>query len=304
MHMSLADLVRIPDGEKAVLFMGEQHNEDNPEKTLALLDAFRPTALAVELRPDPLSSRSLAEFKEKVLPAQPGQTLGLDDLSGMALKNQTPHEMLMAYARWHGLPLYWLDWQPRCPLHLEDVLSSQPLPLPFFELSLQMRDSLDILLGEGAAKGALESAGPRRRRRAEAHLKNRGMSTREEISAVAWYLMGASCYGMALRNEYTAAALDALPEERIAYVCGSSHLFKGEEERFFPPYTPLQHLVDAPHRFVADFYAPNRFSRLVASVKSSLGVDVRNITKTSERQLDLSALTYPCPVCRPQLEQR
>ena len=297
MHMSLADLLEIPDGEKAVLFIGEEHDEDNPERTLALLDAFRPTALAVELRPDPLASRSLAEFKEKVLPAPSGLTLTPDGLSAMELKSRVPHEIARAYAQWYGLPLYWVDWQPRCPHHLGDVLSSDPLPLPFSELSLSMRDSLDALLGAGTAKRAMESATPRRRRRAEAHLKNIGLSTREEISAIAWYLMGTSCYGMAMRNEYTAAAIGSLQEQKIAYICGSAHLSRGNEERFFSPYTPLPDLVEAPHRYMADFYAPHRFARLAASVRSLLGGDAKRVTETCEQKLDLSRLDYPCPTC-------
>ena len=61
----------------------------------------------------------------------------------------------------------------------------------------------------------------------------------------------ASDYGAALRNEWTAMAINSLQEDRIFY-CGGYNHFRKHPTVWIEQFTELDRLVTAPHRFFVD----------------------------------------------------
>lgn len=306
--MRLEDILAVPDGEKAVLILAEDHETDCIEPTLELIEAFRPDAIAVELRPDTLGCRVLELFRE--LRGTDGAVLSEDDKEhlGQLYDYWSPMVTARAYAAKRGLPLYYLDWSPFCPLHQQDVLSETPLPLPYSELRRCFSQTIDELFGEGAAYEARGQVPGReiqdsRRWLEKTLVKNAPLSKEEERAFVDFYTLYRSHSGMSLRNEYTAMGLNALDKRRILYVCGKWHTHPPRELRRYEGFTPLHHLVDAPHTFLADTeYAADSDdmpSKLNSFVKM-LGLDLWHPKKSNEKEplrLPWDRIRFYCPVC-------
>ncbi len=257
--MRLEDILAVPDDEKSVLILAEDHETDCIEPTLELIEAFRPDAIAAEMRPDILGCRVLDLFR-KIREHDPaGAVLTPEDKErlGAIYDYWSPMVTARAYAAKKELPLYYLDWYPSCLLHQQDVLSERPLPLPYGELKRCLSQTIDELFWVGAAAEARRQV-PRsevqeaRRWLRGKQMRQTSLSKKEELAFVDFYILLGSHVGMALRNEYTAMGLNALDKKRILYVCGKYHTHPKMELRRFDGFTPLQYLVDAPHTFLAD----------------------------------------------------
>ncbi len=129
------------------------------------------------------------------------------------------------------------------------------------------------------------------------------MSKDEEQAFVDYYTLHRSHFGLSLRNEYTAMALNALDKKRILYVCGKYHTHPKTELRKFKGFTPLQCLIDAPHTFVADMEyvctedgEPSELN----SFAKRFGYDLwppKKIKKKEPLKLPWDNVRFYCPEC-------
>lgn len=257
--MSLEDILVIPEGEKAVLILAENHEADCIGPTLELIEAFKPDAIAVELRPDVLGNRVLDLFRELRVNDSGGDVLTPEDKEhlGLIYEYWSPMVTSRVYAAKNNLPLYYFDWYPFSPFDQQDVLTETPLPLPYRELKRCLGQTIDDLFQEGAAAKAYRQVPAHEKREVKRWLKKllvkqAPLSKEEERAFVDFYTLSRSHFGMGLRNEYTAMALNTLDKKRILYVCGKYHTHPNMELRKFRGFTELHHLVDAPHVFLAD----------------------------------------------------
>lgn len=272
-----------PEGEKSVLMIGEDHEENSLEAMLELLEVFRPQAISVELalgqyegeallnevarfRPEKPLERPLtpedflplkryhAECKEKKQEEEkawgeesPG--LRLPEQYGGCKESMNPMRIAVAYALFKGIPLYFTDGG-LCESHrpvLPDPEGSYRIALPYSELLEKMEEAVRYLFGDEGLSKAYAIAGQRHPATAMDAL------TRLYHFSAALSLLRKSPQGMTLRNETTAHLLNSMGVERVTHVGGRTHFQKSEPDlRDFEPYTPLQYLVDAPHRFFVD----------------------------------------------------
>ncbi len=308
--MRLEDILAVPDDGKSVLVLAEDHETDCIEPTLELIEAFRPDAVAVEMRPDVLGCRVLEIFRElrRTDPGGAVLTEGDKKLLSTMYKYWSPIVTARVYAAKRELPLYYLDWYPSCPLHQQDVLSEKPLPLPYRELRRCFSQTIDDLFWEGAADEARGQAPGReiqetRRWLEKTLVKNASLSKEEERAFVDFYTLLGSHVGMALRNEYTAMGLNSLDKKRILYVCGEWHTHPPRDLRRSESFTPLQLLVDAQHTFVADMVhactedgKPSKLS----SFAKTLGYELWHPKEADRRKplkLDWNGIKFYCSEC-------
>lgn len=309
--MRLEDILAVPDDEKAVLILAEDHETDCIEPTLELIEAFRPDAIAAELRPDLLGCRVLELFRELRRTDPGGAVLTEGDkklLSTMYYEYWSPSATARVYAAKRDLPLYYLDWYPFCPLHQQDVLSERPLPLPYGELKRCLSQTIDELFGEGTTAEARRQVPPSEIQDNKRWLRKKPMrlvslSKEEERAFVDFYTLLGSHVGMALRNEYTAMGLNSLDKKRILYVCGEWHTHPPRDLRRSEGFTPLQFLVDAQHTFVADMVhactedgKPSKLS----SFAKTLGYELwhpKEVDRRKPLKLDWNGIKFYCSEC-------
>lgn len=308
--MSLEDILAVPEGEKAVLVVAEDHETDCIEPTLELIEAFKPDAIAVELRTDTLASRILELFSEFKVDSSTEVTITPQDKEVIGRFYDYTSCMVTSrvYAAKKELPLYYLDWYPFCPLHQQDVLSETPLSLPYRELKRCFSQTIDDLFWQGAAAEAYRKVSGRelnyiRNLFRKTMLKTIPLSRDEELAGIKWYALLGSQFGMTLRNEYTAMALNALEKKRILYVCGKYHTHPKIELRTFKGFTPLHHLIDAPHTFVADMeYActEDGVASKLNSFAKRLNYELwhpKEIKKKKSLKLPWDTIRFYCPEC-------
>ena len=201
------DSIRDAEG---ILFVGEDHNAQAPRAVIQLIDAFRPEAIALEMRPDIFFTSYLSAF-----PSVPGPWRERIDAPGI--------EIAMLYARKSGVPAYLLDWQPTCPSHLPDALRAPPALTPYATLASELERSIDTLFGQGTAGTALGEASDGMIETIARYY--RGLE--DEAAGITWDILSQSDAGMRLRNEWTALGLSALPQRRILYLGGGMHISAG-----------------------------------------------------------------------------
>ncbi len=229
--MNLDILAGIPDDEKSVLLVGEYHRNPMFGKTLNLLQAFEPDGIGIEMRPDVGDYHLVRWILDHCQPKK--SPLIPDDIAGYSGFPSVMHETLV-YACLQGIPLYFLDWQPCSPDEILDVKQCIDNPIPDYDE-----------LGKGFFESILATF-------PDVALKKLALQAEEVIDEQAYVKLLGSDEGMALRNEWTAMALNAKKENRFLYVAGLGHLCDRDVER----YTPLQLLVDAPHRYIVKMDPP------------------------------------------------
>ncbi len=231
--MSLEELSQGFDG-KAVCLAGEDHNKTYLYfDSLKVLDSFKPDAVAVELRTssDSAIPRLIGHLRE-----MENEFSGKEPDYMASRLNSSLIDMSMTYAAMNSLPLYFLDWHPHRPEEAADILGQEPRFYSFAELLSGMDSTINTFTRE-----------------MEGYESDWDIVAHSEDAAldyVSFRTLSQTGYGMALRNEWTAQALNALPHQRLLYACGMGHL--GEHNLRPDIVTPLQELVTAPHRFVAD----------------------------------------------------
>lgn len=301
--MDLSRLIA-PEGEKTVLMVGEgeDHEQHGLPEILDLCRLFRPDAVAIERDADRMRLEpwhAIGELLRDLRSSgeQPDHGALLSERGRVA----TPMRIAAMYAAHTGLPLYLADWQPIPAESIMDYFSGR---VPRFAGTGQPDE-----LGWKGLAAAFEEAigtlfGPQERFWANAFIGERLMlesswgDDAETRGLMRYDLLCLSPQGMALRNEYTARALNALKEKRILYVGGAAHFcprthFMRDTHHVIDSITPLQELIDAPYRYYVDLEAsrnPGQFQ----DVLHELGVDEfpARITKTAQPRLEWERLGY------------
>ncbi len=289
--MSLNRLLEIPDGEKSVLFLAEAHDEDSLERTLEVLDTYQPDAIALEMGKDLNAALSVYFTKENITQELLERPFCEEDLRQLGFSTYCSISTAEVYAVKNELPLYYLDWQPFCPLHQQDILSEDPLALPYLEMTRCLRQTIDAFFSYGTSKQILECAPGKDVRRAENYYRQKSLTPEEEKAAIQKYLLSVSDIGIKIRNEYTSMALNALDAKRIAYVCGADHIFPPKRGNKMQRITPLQKLADAPHKYVLDMRTPNRLKQFFG------GNIIQRERRTVPLTLDWDLISFYCSEC-------
>ena len=194
-------LASIPEDEQAVLFVGEAHNEGTLEEMLTLIDAYKPDAIGIEMRPTQETIDSV-DLARTLCLTFPRKSLTPDDFSHVGGKS-TPMDIGYLYALWKKVPLYFMDWHPCAPESIADVSMLDTDIYSYAELSKHLEHTITTIFG----------------------IEFPDELPHENDGKKLWNLFQISPHGMALRNEWTAMAIDARPEKRILYIGGYEHFY-------------------------------------------------------------------------------
>jgi len=218
--------------------VGERHREAALRPTLALLESFRPDAVAIESRRAYLSAEEHAMLAQlRALPEFPIEAAPWSIPS-------SPMYTAAAYAAKARIPLYLAEWMPAAPQARDYFHGGEP-EAEWPGLLHSLESTIETLFGKDGMFDAECAIG-------ESLLLFAG-SGKDVMDQMRYSLLCLSPQGMALRNEYHAMALNAIPEERALYVGGGAHFelahYFGELGLRAPEFiSPLHHLVQAPER--------------------------------------------------------
>lgn len=269
--MDLSKLVA-PEGEKTVLMVGEDHDQPMLEEMLALCEAFRPDAVAVENDSDTFPFRDevlvLAEIADTIAHHEDQASESMTAILKMAGKGIPAMPAACIYAAKKNLPLYLADWQPLSPSSIGDYFLATKQKTAAENLGAEhpwadktYMDKLDTLKETIVSLYGKEAMRDADRYARWFLFKELGLlwtfrRSEEEKALARFVAYYESAPVLQLRNEYTTMVLNSLPETRILYVGGTAHFrpdsFLWESGQRSGSVVPLQQLVKAEHRFYVE----------------------------------------------------
>ncbi len=224
--MNLDILAGIPDDEKSVLLVGEDHNAPVLEEMLELLNTYKPDAIGIEMRHtqkavDGLdNTRTLSLFLPHTEILEP-KHFGMFPGGRLSAGN-----VALVYAIWNKIPLYFMDWQPCSPGSVENVLGDFYGKFTYDEMGAAMKHTLKEFFN------------------VDMDMEHFNEHQFQGLMILDWT--------MPVRNEWSAMALNEQDENRFLYVAGNEHFCDNIDVE---EYTSMQLLVDAPHRYIANMKA-------------------------------------------------
>ncbi len=258
------DTLAAPAGERTVVFVGEYHREDRLSSLMDVCSAFSPDVIALESDADRIVDCGLDRVIERAQALSPEE-----DAESAYRSLLTGHEDRSAltfaalYAAHRHLPLYLVDWHPLHPGSIGDYFAGGA---PRYVRQQGGEESGWKGLADLFEETIETLFGFRGRMDAQSRIFNTlrcvtGWDDPPEKGACQRYnLLCETVEGMAIRNEYTAQALNLIPGERILYVGGIYHFlteafFKNEGYRstFL---APLQDLAEADNRYYVHLAGP------------------------------------------------